>query len=261
MGGRKVAHIFGSEVGAQWLEKRSNADSAHALAEVIGVDIDRDKLALAMTHRSFAYENGQIAHNERLEFLGDAVLGLVIAQNLYQRFPSQAESQLSPMRASLVNMNVLAQIASELCEGGLGRFLHLGKGEEQSGGRTKPSINADAFESVIGAMYLDKGLQTCTDWITGVFTDRLDNVGNRGASLDWKTSLQEKAAAKNLSSPKYAVTSTGPDHQRVFTATVDVGGNILGEGTGTTRKEAEQNAAEQAWNHLSAKKKKSSPEK
>jgi ribonuclease-3 len=210
---------------------------------------DRDLLKRALTHRSFAYENGGLPTNERLEFLGDAVLSIVVTDHLYTTYPDMPEGQLAKLRASVVNMNALADVARSV---GVGEWLLLGRGEEYSGGRDKASILADTFEALLGAIYLDRGLATASKVIHRFFDPLMADAATRGASLDWKTSLQELTAARTIGVPEYVVSETGPDHAKRFTATARVGGESLGSGEGRSKKEAEQKAAEAAWTSLSA---------
>ncbi|MBY4571704.1 ribonuclease III [Gordonia sihwensis] len=220
------------------------------LTDVLGVTIRDDLLNLALTHRSYAYENGGLPTNERLEFLGDAVLGVVVTERLYVGFPDRPEGELAKIRASVVNMHALADVARGLGDGGLGAHLHLGRGEELTGGRDKASILADGLESLFGAIFLDHGIEVAKTVIMKLFEPIIERSGRLGAGLDWKTSLQELSAERSLGQPQYQVTSTGPDHNKEFTAIAVVGGTQLGTGTGRTKKEAEQNAAELAWKAL-----------
>ncbi|WP_340683369.1 ribonuclease III [Amycolatopsis coloradensis] len=222
------------------------------LLEALGITIEPELLTLSLTHRSYAYENGGLPPNERLEFLGDAVLGLVVTDHLYNTHPELAEGQLAKLRASVVNMHALARVARGLGEGGLGKHLLLGKGEELTGGRDKASILADGLEAVIGAAYQQHGIDIARKLVHHLFDDLLAEAPLRGAGLDWKTSLQELTASAGLGVPEYKVEDTGPDHRKEFSATVLVGGRELGYGSGTTKKEAEQKAAETAWRQLSA---------
>lgn len=217
------------------------------LLETLGVDLPTALATQALTHRSYAYENGGVPHNERLEFLGDAVLELVVTEYLYTAHPDRPEGDLAKIRASLVNTYVLAEIGRELGPGGLGAHLRLGRGEELTGGRDKHSILADTLEAVFGAVYLTHGLETARALIERILGDRLHVVPTLGAALDWKTSLQEKCASLGRDRARYEISSTGPDHDKTFTATALVGDQPLGTGTGRTKKEAEQKAAEQAW--------------
>lgn len=222
------------------------------LLRALGVELDPDLLTLALTHRSYAYEHGGLPTNERLEFLGDSVLSIVVTERLYLDHPDLPEGQLAKLRASVVNMNALAGVAAGLVPGGLGAHLFLGRGEELTGGRSKASILADATEALIGAVYLQHGLEPSRDVIHRLFDELLRNAPLLGAGLDWKTSLQELTAAAELGVPEYRITEDGPDHLKTFTATAVVGGRELGSGDGRTKKEAEQKAAALAWRALSA---------
>jgi ribonuclease III len=212
--------------------------------------LDGELLELALTHRSYAYENGGLPPNERLEFLGDAVLGLVVTDHLYRTHPDLPEGQLAKLRASVVNMHALAKVARVLGDGGLGAHLLLGRGEELTGGRDKASILADGLEAMIGAVYLAYGIDTARVLVHRLFDQMLAEAPLRGAGLDWKTSLQELTASGGLGVPEYRVDDEGPDHRKEFTATVYVGGNPYGCGDGRTKKEAEQKAAEAAYKAL-----------
>jgi ribonuclease III len=220
------------------------------LLEALGVELDAGLLKLAMTHRSYAYENGGLPPNERLEFLGDAVLGLVVTDHLYKTHPDMPEGHLAKLRASVVNMHALAGVARGLSDEGLGGHLLLGKGEELTGGRDKASILADGMEAVIGAVYLEHGIDTARELVHRLFDPLLAEAPLLGAGLDWKTSLQELTASASLGVPEYRVQEEGPDHRKEFTATVIVAGQDRGSGDGTTKKEAEQKAAEAAWRTL-----------
>jgi ribonuclease-3 len=218
------------------------------LIDALGEPVDAALVDLAMTHRSYAYENGGLPTNERLEFLGDAVLGVVITDSLYVGHPDLPEGQLAKLRAAVVNSRALAAVAREL---GVGRYLKLGRGEEASGGRDKSSILADALEAVIGACYVDRGTEAARRLVLGLFAETLADAARLGAGLDWKTSLQELSATRSLGVPGYVVTESGPDHAKVFRATVQLDGQPVGEGDGPSKKIAEQRAAQQAWNSLS----------
>lgn len=222
------------------------------LLAALGVEISSELLTLALTHRSYAYENGGLPTNERLEFLGDSVLGLIVTERLYREHPDLPEGQLAKLRASVVNMHALAGVAEKLGPGGLGAHLYLGRGEELTGGRSKASILADATEALIGAVYLEHGLEVAREVVHRLFDSLLRSAPLLGAGLDWKTSLQELTAASELGVPEYRITEQGPDHSKTFTATVVVAGRDLGTGDGRTKKEAEQKAAELAWRTLTA---------
>ncbi|MBT0568336.1 ribonuclease III [Williamsia sp. CHRR-6] len=223
------------------------------LLEAIGVQISPELLALALTHRSYAYENGGLPTNERLEFLGDSVLGVVVTEDLYRTYPERPEGELAKIRASVVNMYALADLARGLGEGGLGRHILLGRGEELTGGRDKASILADGMESILGAVYLDHGFETAREVVSRLFARSVRRSAVMGAGLDWKTSLQELTAERGLGVPTYQITSTGPDHSKEFTATAMVAGEPKGVGTGRTKKEAEQKAAATAWQQIAAR--------
>jgi len=227
-------------------------DDREPLLVSLGVELDADLLTLALTHRSYAYENGGLPTNERLEFLGDSVLSIVVTERLYLDYPDLPEGQLAKLRASVVNMHALASVAATLGDAGLGTYLYLGRGEELTGGRTKTSILADATEALIGAVYLKHGLETARELVHRLFDGLLRSAPLLGAGLDWKTSLQELTAAAGLGVPEYRIVEDGPDHQKVFTATAVVNGRRLGSGEGPTKKEAEQRAAELAWRTLTA---------
>ncbi|HKS99231.1 MAG TPA: ribonuclease III [Rugosimonospora sp.] len=221
------------------------------LEAAFGVAIDADLLDRALTHRSYAYENGGLPTNERLEFLGDSVLGVVITTALYHAHPDLPEGQLAKLRASVVNMRALADVARGLGPFGLGPYLLLGKGEETTGGRDKASILADTLEALIGAIYLQHGLDSVAKVIRRLFDPLMVEAAGRGAALDWKTSLQELTASLGLGVPEYRVEETGPDHAKVFTAWVVVAGKRYGGADGRSKKEAEQRAAAAAWRELS----------
>jgi len=214
------------------------------LADRLGVPVDPALLLQALTHRSYAYENGGLPTNERLEFLGDSVLGLVVTDTLYRTHPDQPEGQLAKLRAAVVNARALADVGREL---GLGEFLLLGRGEETTGGRDKGSILADTVEALLGAVYLDRGLSVASGLVHRLFDGLIESSGRLGAGLDWKTSLQELTANLAVGVPEYVVSEDGPDHAKSFTAEVLVGGQVRGRGDGRSKKEAEQAAAAAAW--------------
>jgi ribonuclease III len=223
------------------------------LAAALGVEVGTDLLRRALTHRSYAYEHGGLPHNERLEFLGDAVLGIVVTDTLYREHPDLSEGKLAKLRASVVNMRALAGIARGIGPGGLGAFVLLGRGEEGTGGRDKSSILADTLEAVFGAIYLELGLEAAGRVIHALFDELLDDVATVGAGLDWKTSLQELTAERGLGVPEYVMSASGPDHEKTFTAQAQVAGEVFAASTGSSKKEAEQLAAETAWRAISAR--------
>jgi ribonuclease III len=221
------------------------------LEEAIGVAFAApDLLDLALTHRSHAFEAGGLPTNERLEFLGDAVLGVVVTDWIYHRFPDAPEGRLAKIRAAAVNAHSLAEVARGL---GLGEHVLLCRGEEQSGGRDKHSILADTLEAVIGAVYLDRGMDSARELIVDLFADLLEELALRRASLDYKTSLQELTAAELSVLPDYEVEGEGPDHEKWFTARAIIADEVLGEGEGRSKKEAEQVAAAMAYRALLAR--------
>jgi ribonuclease-3 len=214
---------------------------------VLGVSIAPELLQLALTHRSFAYEHGGIAHNERLEFLGDSILGQAVTVTLYSDNPDLVEGELAKRRASLVSTVALAEIARAI---GLGAHIRLGKGEEQTGGRDKSSILADTVEAIIGATYLDLGGDVATALVLRLVAPLMAEPDRFGATMDPKTSLQELAARLGLGQPLYDVTETGPDHSKLFRATVLLAGKPVATGGGSSKKQAEIAAALQAWTVL-----------
>jgi ribonuclease III len=202
----------------------------------------------ALTHRSYAFEHGVEETNERLEFLGDSVLGLVVTDMAYARFPDMPEGELAKLRAAIVNAQALADVARSL---GLGELVRLGKGEEQSGGRDKASILADALEAVFGAVYLDLGLDDARVLIERLFRPLMEAYARGEGERDYKTILQEVASRELRTLPEYRLEERGPDHEKEFTATVYLGGEPLGVGVGKSKKEAEQRAAREAFDHVS----------
>ena len=217
------------------------------LLETLGVDIDAELLELAFTHRSFAYEAGLTATNERLEFLGDSVLGMIVTEELYRKYPDPDESRLSPLRSGIVNMRALADIARTL---DLGKYIRLGKGEEVTNGRDKNSLLADAFEALIGAMYISAGFEKTSDCLLRLVGPTLSNAMAMGAGLDGKTALQELVASLGKSTLEYQVTESGPDHDKNFEAIAIVGGEAIATGLGKSKREAEQAAARSAFTIL-----------
>ncbi len=221
--------------------------AAAVLAERLGFEVSAPLLAMALTHRSYAYENGGLPTNERLEFLGDSVLGLVVTDTLFRTHPDLPEGHLAKLRAAVVNARALADVGRSL---GVGEFIRLGRGEETTGGRDKSSILADTLEALIGAVYIDRGLGDASALVHRLFDPLIEESAGLGAGLDWKTSLQELTASLGLGVPEYAVEEAGPDHAKTFQASVLVGGAPCGFGSGRSKKQAEQAAAEGAWHHL-----------
>lgn len=217
------------------------------LIETLGVELDPDVLVLALTHRSFAHEAGGIPTNERLEFLGDSVLGVVATEALYRRYPDLPEGELAKMRSAVVSQRALAEVARTL---DLGSYILLGKGETRTGGADKDSILSDTVEAIIGAVYLSHGLEVARTFVHSLVDPLLAAAAGLGAGLDWKTSLQEAAAERGLGVPHYESVADGPDHARVFTSRVHLGEHVRGTGTGTAKKHAEQEAAEMAYHWI-----------
>jgi ribonuclease III len=210
---------------------------------------NKQLLSLAFTHRSFLNENTVTKeHNERLEFLGDAVLELATSEYLYQRFPNVPEGELTAYRAALVKTSSLAAVASKL---EFGTLLKLSKGEEMSGGRQNPSLLADTFEAVIGAIYLDQGYPAVMDFLKANILTDIDFIIENKLHKDFKSSLQEIVQSKGHASPEYQVTEeSGPDHAKTFVISVSVDGKPIATGTGHSKQEAQQDAAKHALEKL-----------
>lgn len=219
------------------------------LSRSLGYDFaDLSLLRRALAHRSWCAEVGGLPSNERLEFLGDAVLGWVIAEIVYRRHGDLPEGKLTDLRKSVVNATALAEVAEAI---GLGEWLLLGKGEASAGGRRKPSILSDAFEAVLGAVYLDGGVDVAKALVSRLFSERLEVACGQLDRLDHKTVLQELTARLYDTAPVYLLSESGPDHSKTFKATVVVAGNALGTGEGKSKKLAEQQAASEAFDVLS----------
>jgi ribonuclease-3 len=202
----------------------------------------------ALAHRSWCGEQeGGAPSNERLEFLGDAVLGLIVAGYTYDHFPDFAEGKLAKVRSAVVNARVLAEVAGRL---GVGEVLLLGRGEEGSGGRSKASILADAFEAVLGAIYLDAGWEAARRLVLRELGEAIARAGEEPDDFDHKSRLQEKAVRDGDGTPRYVVVGSGPDHDRAYVAEVFLGGTLWGTGVGRSKKDAEQQAARAAWEEI-----------
>lgn len=217
------------------------------LARILAVEISPELLELALTHRSFAYENGGIPHNERLEFLGDSILGQAVTVMLYSTHPDRDEGELAKRRSSLVSTVALAEIARGI---DLGQYLRLGKGEELTGGRDKSSILADTVEAIIGAAYLSVGHDAATALVLRLIEPLLADPARFGAAMDPKTSLQELASKLGRGAPEYRIVDSGPDHLKRFHATVVLDGEDVASGGGSSKKHAEMAAALEAWTRL-----------
>ena len=208
-------------------------------------------LELAITHSSYINEKPGIAlaSNERLEFVGDAVLGLVIGEKLFKDCPGSPEGELTRLRAALVRKEKLASLALNI---NLGDYLFLGKGEESGGGRSKIANLAGAFESIIAAIYFDQGLDIARNFILKVYGPEIEKQGDIGASTDYKSKLQEIIQAQRQITPSYQIVeAVGPDHDRQFTIEVKAGSTVLGRGIGKSKKAAEMEAARDAIQKLS----------
>jgi ribonuclease-3 len=233
-----AADARGSAVGAE-----AHGEAAE-LEERLGLRFkDPELLHLALTHRSYAYEHDVAETNERMEFLGDAILNLCVTDLLYARFPTYLEGDLAKLRASLVSEPALAMVAGEL---NLGESIRLGRGESQSGGREKPSIKADALEAVLGAVYLDGGITSIRKLVKRLFGSRIEAAVGKEIPKDAKTRLQEIVTRAHGILPRYRVTGSGPDHAKQFRAEVYVNDEFFGAGDGRSKKEAEQAAAAEA---------------
>ncbi len=209
--------------------------------------LDPELLERALTHRSYAYENGGLPTNERLEFLGDAVLGIVVTETLYLTHPDLSEGRLAKLRAAVVNARALAGVGRAI---DLGQHVKLGRGEQSTGGRNKASILSDTVEAVLGAVHLSGGFEVSAQVIHLLFDPLIEAASAMGAGLDWKTSLQELSAEHGLGVPEYVIEDDGPDHLKTFKAQVRVGESLYGNGVGRSKKEAEQAAAETAYSEI-----------
>jgi ribonuclease III len=228
----------------------TNADrTLDDLQHALQIEIDPGLLLLALTHRSFAYEHGGIPTNERLEFLGDSILGQAVTVKLFRDHPDLDEGELAKRRASLVSSVALAEVGRSI---GLGPYIRLGRGETMTGGADKPSILADTVEAIIGAVYLDAGGDAATAFVLRLIAPLLRDPERFGAAMDPKTSLQEIAARRSAPPPVYTVTESGPDHNKHFIATVSVGELVQASGEGSSKKQAEMAAALEAWTELNA---------
>jgi ribonuclease-3 len=215
------------------------AAARRVLLDALGVDLPAELLERALVHRSWSYENGGVPTNERLEFLGDAVLGLVVADALFHRHPDVDEDQLSRMRIAVVSRAALASVGRAL---GVGDAVLLGRGEEAQGGRHKDSILEDTTEALIGAVYLAHGVATAREVVLRV-TDPLLRTAGTAVDADRKTTLQVLAAGRGLPPPRYETDGDGPVHERTFTSRVRLGEEVVGTGAGRTKKAAEHAAA------------------
>ncbi|KAA8722604.1 ribonuclease III [Corynebacterium spheniscorum] len=233
--------------GTAALEEAFNAINHEPLLDRLGIELNPDLLCLALTHRSFGNENGNLPNNERLEFLGDAVLGVSVAHQLYLQYPTSPESVISKMRASIVSRYGLADIARSI---NLGDYILLGRGERMTEGKDKDSILADTTEALFGAIYLEHGFDAAKNVILALCKDKIDHATAQGLHQDWKTTLQERVSELKYELPEYTATHEGPEHDLTFTAQVWVNGEVMGTGVGHNKKLAEQEAARVAYERL-----------
>lgn len=211
---------------------------------------NQELLQTALTHSSYANENQNMESNERLEFLGDSVLGLIVSERLYKLHPEEPEGELSKMKSAIVREESLAEFSKKLQ---VEKFICLGRGEARSGGNTKHSILADCFEAILGAIYLDSGFAGAEQWLDQVITERT-YLAPRHIQEDYKTELQERAQETPGSGVSYhLVDQQGPAHKRIFTVEVKIGGKTAGRGEGSSKKAAEQEAARHALEKLKEK--------
>lgn len=221
--------------------------STSDLLDLWGIDISRPRLTLALTHRSYAFEHNE-AHNERMEFLGDSILGMVVAERLFYQFPEASEGDMSRMKTFVVSERALADIARTL---GLGAHIRLGKGEAMSGGRDKDSILSDTVEALIAATYVEHGLDATRRVVERLVEQKIADASVLGPDLDWQTSFEELAHTQGMDGTlQFDITHTGPDHARVFTAVAHMAGRQWGSGEGTSQKNARRQAAEASYRML-----------
>ena len=218
-----------------------------ALSEKLGVEINRELLKLAMTHRSYSYEHGNIPNNERLEFLGDSVLGFVVTSHIYETLSDLPEGEMTKVKNAVVSARALAVVAAEL---GLGEYLLLGKGELATDGRNKPNLLADAFEAILGAAYMSNGFDAARALVEKFVFPLLENPDEIRANSDPKTTLQERIQALGRGTPTYKTRFEGPDHDRDYFSTLLINGEEISHGEGRTKKNAETAAAIKALDVL-----------
>jgi ribonuclease-3 len=214
--------------------------SLDALGKSLGVEIEPQLLELALTHRSYSYENGRGPNNERLEFLGDAILGFLVTSHIHDHFSDMDEGNLTKLKNAVVSAPALAQAASSI---NLGEYLLLGKGEIQTGGREKMNLLADTFEAVLGAAYVSKGLEAAKTIVDQHILPLLDSAEDLLLSADPKTTLLESMQQQGKAVPVYQTTHEGPDHDRTFFANLLIEGQVIASASGRSRKQAETNAA------------------
>ena len=227
----------------------SSEKSVASAEKALGISFtDKDLVRVALTHSSFAYEQGSDDFNEKLEFLGDSVLGVIVTEFIYNHYPELQEGGLAKLRANLIRAETLAEVGRDL---GIGDYVLIGKGAEQSGGRTNVSIIADCLEALIGAIYLDQNYETTKKAVIALFYDRIIEEGNQKELGDPKTTLQETTMEKWSILPDYAIVNQeGPAHRPMFSASVSVKGKVLGRGVGPSKKQAQQLAAKEALREI-----------
>lgn len=229
-------------------------NSTNELEKIIGIVFKKKRLlTLALTHRSYVNEHKSVKnHNERLEFLGDAVLELITSEYLFKRYSSRAEGDLTSFRAALVRTDSLADTAKEM---GVGEYMRLSKGEEDTGGREKSYLLANTFEAIVGAIYLDQGYEISTEFVYRFLIKKIDDIVKNRLDIDSKTRIQEIAQSKYKVIPSYEVTdATGPDHDKEFTVVIKINGKVIGQGCGGSKQRAEEDAATQGLKYLDNKK-------
>lgn len=227
--------------------ERQLAAPPQELLERLGITIDLEALLHALTHRSYAHEHPGMPDNERLEFLGDAVLEYVVTSHLYRRHPDSSEGDLVRLRAAIVSTKALADVARKI---DLGAYIRLGHGELMSNGRNKNSILADTMEAIFGVVYTEAGMGPAEQLINELVVSLLDDSEAMLNAYDWKTLIQEYVHANDHEGHEYDVVGEGPDHNRVFTATLVIDGQRYGQGTATSKREAEKRAAHESWKLL-----------
>ncbi|HNW23343.1 MAG TPA: ribonuclease III [Candidatus Dojkabacteria bacterium] len=230
--------------------KKTNMNSINEFEERVGVSfVNKDILIEALTHRSYLNENKNCpAHNERLEFLGDAVLELVVSDYLFNKYSNRPEGELTSFRSALVKTDSLADTAKSL---GIGDMVHLSKGEEDTGGRTKNFILANTFEALIGGIYIDQGYDASKEFVYRFLINKLEDIVKNRLDIDSKTKIQEIAQAKYKVTPIYEVTNEqGPDHEKLFTVVVKINNKVIGEGVGSSKQRAEEDAASRGVRYI-----------
>ena len=226
-----------------------DTDTTAELQKSLGIDIDPETLRLALTHRSFAFEAGGIPTNERLEFLGDSVLGYVVTDHIFTVYPDLAEGDLARRRAAVVSTRALAKVARRI---GIGPFVRLGTGERRTGGADKDSILADTLEALIGAVYVDHGAVAAAALVHRHVVPLLDEPDLLRESTDWKTVVAEAASRHGLGAVRYAIEGQGPAHDPRYRATLVVGEREYGSAVASSKKQAERDAAAASWHALEA---------